>query len=196
MKKTYTYPRLSVLPLIASIIVIYGFTIMAKGFLAEALASANLLPKLIAAVIGLFCGSCTVRVLMVQIMNLASLRKVIVDDENLIIQKFSSSRAIRWEDIKEFGTYTVGPRRQRVRGFYLKARGCGDQSIEVCTQQLDNLKDLIDTIFLRAINAEFFVVENLGRLPFTKQIQLQPWDRRNHSFPYADAAPQLLASSR
>jgi hypothetical protein len=79
-----------------------------KGFFAEAVGAKNLLPKLIAAIIGLYFALCAGWILVNRIVAVAAIRKVITRDEAVTIQNLFSSRTIRWEDITEFGTYTVG----------------------------------------------------------------------------------------
>jgi len=165
----------------ASIVFIYVGAILAKGFLAEALEAESLLYKLIAAIIALFFGSCAVWIVVINLMNFAAVRKVITHDENLTIRNLWYSKSIRWEDINEFGTYTAGFGHHRIRRYYLKGRDSPNEIIDLCTQHLENLKELIDTIFLMATNAEFVIAENVARIPFTKQIQLLPWDRRDQS---------------
>jgi hypothetical protein len=182
MNRTYVYPRFDPLVLVASIIGIFVCAMLAKGFLADALGSQEFLYRLITAIIGLLFLFCTVWILIVNLMNLAGVRKVITHDENLSVQNISSVRTIKWEEITEFGTYTVGFGHHRNRRYYLKAREYGDKRIDVCTQYLENVKDLIDTVFLRATNAKFVIVENVAWIPFTKQIQLVTWERRDHSF--------------
>jgi hypothetical protein len=114
-------------------------------------------------------------------MNFAAVRKVITHDENLTIRNLWYSKSIRWEDTNEFGTYTAGFGHHRNRQYYLKGRDSPDEMIDLCTQHLENLKELIDTIFLMATNAKFVIAENVARISFTKQIQLLPWDRRDQS---------------
>jgi hypothetical protein len=181
MNKTYIYPRFNLFALLSSVVVICLLAMVVKGYFAEAVGAENLLPKLIAAIIGLFFAWCAAWILVTQVVTLAAIRKVITHAEAVTIQNLFSSRTIRWEDITEFGTYSVGLQ-YRVRRFYLKTKSYGDEKIEVCTHYLDNLKDLIDTIFLRAVNADFVIVENLAWIPFTKRLQLVTWDRHDQSF--------------
>ena len=181
MNKTYIYPRFNPFGLIFSVGAICLLAMVVKGFFAEAVGAENLLPKLIDAIVGLFFAWCATWILVMQVATLAAVRKVITHDEVVTIQSLFSSRVIRWEDITEFGTYTVGFQ-YRVRRFYLKIKNYGDEKIEVCTHYLDNLKDLIDTIFLRAVDANFVIMQNVARIPFTKRLQLVPWDRHDQSF--------------
>ena len=181
MNKTYIYPRFNLFALISSVGVIFLLAMVAKGYFAEVVGAENPISGLVAAIIGSFFAACCAWLLVMQVVNLAAVRKVITRDDSLIIQNLFSSRTIRWKDITEFGTYTVGFQ-YRVRRFYLKSTERGDEKIEVCTHYLDNLKDLIDTIFLRAVNANFLIVENVAWIPFTKRLQLVPWDRRDQSF--------------
>lgn len=182
MNKIYTYPRFDPPVLIASVPAIFVCAILAKGFLAEALRSEELLYRLIVAIIGLVFALCALWIVISILLNLAGARKIITRDESLIIRNLSSVRTIGWEDITEFGTYKAGFAYSRKRHFYLKAREYGDKRIDLCTRYLENIKELIDTIFLRATNAKFVIVENIAWIPFTKNVQLIPWDRRNKSF--------------
>jgi hypothetical protein len=170
MNRIYTYPRFNLFALISSMGVIFLLAMVAKGFFAEAIDTQNLISRLVAAIIGLFFAACCGWIFVMEVVNLTALRKVITHDEDLTIQNLFSSRTILWGDIAEFGTYTAGFQ-YRVRRFYLKSTQFGDEQIEVCTHYLDNLRDLIDTIFLKAVNANFVIMENVATIPFTKRLE-------------------------
>jgi hypothetical protein len=175
MNRTYLYPRFNLLLLIVSGPLVILCAIVARGYFAQALGETNLLPRLISATIGLFFTSISVWIVAVQIVNLAGVRRVIT------VQNLFSRKTIRWENITEFGTYTIGFQHP-LRRFYLKTKEHGDEKIDVCTRYLANLKDLIDTIFLKAVNGNFVVLANRAWIPFTKRLQLVPWDRNDHRF--------------
>jgi len=180
MNRIYIYPRFNLLGLISAAVVIFLLAMVVKGFFSEAMVAPNATSSLIAAIVGLLFAACGIWIFVIQVVNLAALRKVITRDEDLIIQNLFSSRTIPWEDIVEFGTYTVGFQ-YRVRLFYLKSMQFGDEKIEVCSHYLNNLKDLIDTIFLRAVKANFVITENVATIPFTKRLQVLPWDRNDQT---------------
>jgi len=115
-----------------------------------------------------------------QVATLTAAYKIITHDESLTVQNPFSTKTLHWKDITEFGTYTIGYE-HRIRLFYIKSTKFSDAKIKVCNEHLKDLKDLIDTIFLRAINAKFVVVENVALIPFTKRYQVVPWDRNDRS---------------
>ena len=86
MNKIFTYPRFHILVLIASLLGIFAFAMVAKGFLVDAIRSEELLNKLVAGVVGLFCLLGAVWIIIGNVMNFVGARKIIARDEELILQ--------------------------------------------------------------------------------------------------------------
>jgi len=182
MNRTYTYGRrFNPLFLIFAFVMVVVPAMVAKAYFQEAFWTTSLLYRVVAGMVGLLFAAVSLFILVIGVVNFLGLRKVIVNEEYLTIQNPVSKTTIRWRDITEFGRCTegLGP---KVRVFYVKTKVCNDKKIHVCTNHLEHLKDLIDTIFTRAVNAKFVTIENLAWIPFTKQLQVFTWDRNDGSF--------------
>jgi hypothetical protein len=99
---------------------------------------------------------------------------VITIDRGLIIQNGLRKYSINWEDIAEFGTY----KQWHIRAYYLKAKKYGDRKVQVCTESLLELDELIETVLRKALNARFLWSENVAVIPFTRRIVVISWERK------------------
>ena len=107
---------------------------------------------------------------------------VSVNDKLLIVHNLFRTRQIAWSDIIEFGTDRRRSGRIFVRYFYVKLRGRPKKRIDICTDGLANLSELIDIVFQKATNAKFVIVNNVAWIPFTKEIEVLPWTQWDKSF--------------
>jgi hypothetical protein len=182
MSKTFTYRKFNILVLIILLATISGLILIARGFLIDVSRSDMLLHRLVNGLVGLICFLAALWIVIVYVVNIVGARQIIVCDELLILRHPLRNRIIHWQDIIEFGTYTANGAYTPNRFFYIKITSQPDKRIQVCNELLENLRDLIDIIFLKAINAKFVIVENVAWLPFTKKIQLARWNQHDRSF--------------
>lgn len=117
------------------------------------------------------------------LLHLIGAVKVVTGDRSLTIQNTFTKHHIRWEEITEFGTYKRIAHYQYIRVYYVKAYRYGDRKIRVCGDSLQNLNELIETVFQKARNARFVWIENHAVIPFTRHMVTLPWKRetRNRS---------------
>lgn len=124
--------------------------------------------------IGLFFCLVTVWLLLYSSLNLFGKIKVMTSERSLVIQNALSRYSINWEDIAEFGTY----KHWHIRAYYLKTKRYGDRKIQVCNEYLQELDQLIETVFLKATYAKCLWIENTAMIPFTRRKVVVPWERK------------------
>jgi|SRR5581483_923395 hypothetical protein len=185
MQKTFTYS--DGWPWLLMLIVPMYFVLfmLARGYYVEAVRTEELLAKLVSLALGGSITLCGVWVFIESATNALGLRRIVVTDDLLSVQNLLHTRSILWGDIVEFGTYTCPGfywRYSYPRRFYVKLYDRQDNRIEVCTEDLDNVRDFLDIVFQKAINARFVIVNNVAWVPFTKEIEVMPWAPHDKSF--------------
>jgi hypothetical protein len=173
MKKVYKNPNrvarfLFVLP-VAIIMLLFARMMLSAGINLE-----QLQDRLVAMGVGLLFLLIALWGLLDSSLHLVGAVKVITNDRSLTIQNVFSTHSINWEDITEFGTY----KHWHIRVYYLKTKRYGDRKIQVCTEYLQELDELIETVFLKATYAKCLWIENIAVIPFTRRIEIVPWERK------------------
>jgi hypothetical protein len=156
--------------------------VIGRGYFLEAMRTEELIPKFVAVFVGLLISLAIVSIIVAIISAATGKAIVSVTDNLLIIHSVFGAQKIRWEDIVEFGTYVTPRNRYARRLFYVKLQSRPEKRILVCNHMLKNLSELIDIVFQKATHAKFVKVENVGWIPFTKEIEVLPWAQQDKSF--------------
>lgn len=169
MNKIYRYPYKVGYPAIAVFAIFIG--LIFYGFFMDAYLSKNIVYILVLLII--FAGPFWF--LFEGLRNYMS--KLIINDELLLLKKpLNNQIVIPWNEINEFGRYKVsGPYTNRW-SFYVKTMKTGDKKIQLFSEMIVNGEDLVATIFLKAVNAQFVVIRNISSIPFIKKTIVGNWN--------------------
>lgn len=103
--------------------------------------------------------------------------KITVNDDALIVNRpFKKQHTYRWRDIKEFGRYKQTAPYSNKWFFYFKTANTKNEKIVLFSELIENGQDLVDTIFLKAVKAQFVVIRNTSSIPFARRIVIESWN--------------------
>jgi hypothetical protein len=180
--RKFTYPAARIA--VAFVVLAIFMPMLTWGYFSEAMRTEELVPKLVTGGIGLLISLSLAALLVRAIKTMMGTVNVVVTEQLLIVHDTFRTREIRWGDIAEFGTdkRACFYDRRFPRAFFVKGRGQPHQRIQICTEDLNNLREFIDLVFLKAATARFVIVENVAWIPFTKEVEVLPWAQHNKSF--------------
>lgn len=103
--------------------------------------------------------------------------KITLNDDALIVNRpFKKQHIYRWRDIKEFGRYKQTAPYSNKWFFYFKTANTKNEKIVLFSELIENGQDLVDTIFLKAVKAQFVVIRNTSSIPFARRIVIENWN--------------------
>jgi hypothetical protein len=175
MERGYRY-RISLLQIAFGSIYVGLIYILAWGFVSAGWNSDLVSDRLVGLGLGVLFSMAPVGWLGTVLLQFLRIAPVTTSGYGVTIRSLFKTKSIPWGDIAEFGTYRRLAGRVFVRLFYLKTKK-DDHKIRLCSDSLENVNDLIDSVFQYARDAHFVRIENIGVIPFLKKVQIRPWDR-------------------
>ena len=147
----------------------YSYLIFPKGALAESILLTTFISILIIAWFALLFSGFT-----------EAYRKITIDNLGITCKSGFKKNHFEWPEISEFKKHEKGIGLWAGFRYYLSSDQAEKKNIKIADNNIENLEQLIDIVFEKAINAKFIKIENQARLPFFKSLQKSVWaNRRN-----------------
>jgi len=101
-------------------------------------------------------------------------KKITTDYRGIVIDRPFRRIELKWDEIAEFGRTEKGYGTVGGWRYYLKSQDRAKQII-FADSTLDNLDDLISTIFENAKKSRFIQISNEAEMPFAKDWHIERW---------------------
>ena len=101
--------------------------------------------------------------------------KVSINDSSIIIKKPFRLIELNWSEIIECKKIERGYGVWAGWKYSLTFNRKGERQIVIADNNIENLHDLIDSIFRKAVNAKFIEIRNNSLIPFFKSYKTYEW---------------------
>ena len=150
--------------------IFYSYLIFPKGALAE-----NVILTIFTSVLIIFCTA----LLFTGIVDIN--REIYIHNEGLTCKSGFKTTSFKWSEISEFKKHEKGIGLWAGFRYYLSSTETGKRNIQIADKNIENIEQLIEIVFRKAINANFVKIENQAKLPFFKSMNKSVWVKNKNA---------------